>query len=67
MSLGPTGASLDPEQAENFEDVCHDHSDADKSANIAIDGEAICSQRLENLVFGTCWKRSLASNPAWPD
>ena len=23
MSLGPAGLSLNPEQAENFEDVCH--------------------------------------------
>ena len=25
MSLGPAGASLNPEQADNFEDVCSFH------------------------------------------
>lgn len=67
MSLDPTGASLDPEHAENLEDVSHDYFDADERADRVVDGETICSQRLENLALGTDWKRSLAFNPAWPD
>lgn len=45
MSLGPPGASLNPEQAENFEDVSPSRGMLPDSTNNAIDGETIRCQR----------------------
>jgi len=43
MSLGPAGASLDPEQAENFEDVSYimDLGQHSLMLNLDIDGKAV--------------------------
>ena len=47
MSLGPAGGSLNPEQADNFEDVRSHLFKTLKSCrnDNFIDGEAICRQR----------------------
>ena len=45
MSLGPAGASLNPEHTENFEDVCNRILVLQDSSYLKIDGEAVCRQR----------------------
>ena len=45
MSLGPAGASLNPEEAENFEDVSGIMSISGLDADGSKDGETICRQR----------------------
>ena len=47
MSLGLAGASLNPEQAENFEDVRHilDIGEHSLIPNLDIDGKAVCCER----------------------
>ena len=45
MSLGPAGLSLNPEQAENFEDVCNRILNVQDDSYLEIDGEAVCRQR----------------------
>lgn len=45
MSLGPPDASLDPERAENFEDVSPSRGMLPDSTNDATDGETIRRQR----------------------
>ena len=48
MSLGPAGASLNPEQAENFEDVRSQAFGVTVSCRVdlRVDGEAIRRQRF---------------------
>ena len=45
MSLGPAGLSLNPEQAENFEDVCNRILSVQDHSYLKTDGEAVCRQR----------------------
>jgi len=51
MSLGPVGASLNPEQAENFEDVGNEYKLARYGTDTQTDGEAIRRQRSFPLRF----------------
>ena len=44
MSLGPPGASLNPEQAENFEDVSGVMA-SENPVDVRVDGKTICCQR----------------------
>ena len=45
MSLGPAGASLNPEQTVNFEDVCNNILISQDYSYLKLDGEAVCRQR----------------------
>ena len=45
MSLGPAGASLNPEHTENFEDVRSFILVLQDSSYLELDGEAVCRQR----------------------
>ena len=45
MSLGPAGASLNPEYTENFEDVRSYILVLQDPSYLELDGEAICRQR----------------------
>ena len=45
MSLGPAGASLNPEHTENFEDVCSYILALQDSSYLELDGEAVRRQR----------------------
>ena len=51
MSLGPVGASLDPEQAENFEDVSHVIATAEIELTEEIDGKAIRGKRYNSFAL----------------
>ena len=45
MSLGPAGASLNPEETQNFEDVCNHMMILQDYSYLKLDGEAVCRQR----------------------
>lgn len=46
MSLGLPGASLDPQQADNFEDVSRAHKHLERFTDMHTDGETVCCKRL---------------------
>ena len=61
MSVDPAGGALDPEKAQNFEDVSHLFSNERYSLMSFADGKAICRKRYVSAFSGLLARRVGAS------